>query len=437
MSAFPSSPAAQAPPRARLEEIPPRPKRSRTPIVAVVLILAVAAAWQFRVRQRNTTVPLTGVRTVKAVRGNLQRTLRVSGSISAKSYSNIFAPIVQAPDFGRGLVLISLATNGAFVKEGDVVAEIDGQSVKDHLDDVEAQVDQTALDLKRVLAQQQSRREALEQSIRAARAEWEKAQQDMKAANVKSDIQKEQLRLRLEEAQANYQEIRSELALLDERQAAEWRIAEIGQESQIRHRNRHRVDLNRFTVRAPRGGQVILRSLYRNGEQQQVRLGDEVYPGMAFMKIVDRNNMQLEGTVNQGDSELVRLGQKALIRFDAYPGLLVDGTVEAVGMMASYNRRPSYYVRSVPVRIGLESPDPRVIPDLTASADVVIGEQDDTVIIPREAIQESGGKSIVMVKQGETLAPREVSIAGFSNTQVAVASGLQEGDLIAIQLERP
>jgi hypothetical protein len=67
----------------------------------------------------------------------------------------------------------------------------------------------------------------------------------------------------------------------------------------------------------------------------------------------------------------------------------------------------------------------------------VIGQQDDGVLIPREAVQESGGKSIVLVKQGETVAPREVTLGAFSNTQVSVVSGIREGEEIAIQSERP
>jgi len=89
-----------------------------------------------------------------------------------------------------------------------------------------------------------------------AKAVLEKAQQDIKAAAVKTDIQREQLRLSLEEAQLSYQQMQSELTLLNERQAAEWRIAELGKEAQVRHRGRHRVDLARFNIRAPRNGQA-------------------------------------------------------------------------------------------------------------------------------------------------------------------------------------
>jgi multidrug efflux pump subunit AcrA (membrane-fusion protein) len=105
--------------------------------------------------------------------------------------------------------------------------------------------------------------------------------------------------------------------------------------------------------------------------------------------------------------------------------------------MAGYNRRPNYYVRSVPIRIAVENTDPRVIPDLTANADVVIGEQDNAILIPREAVQETGGKSIVMVKQGDNVAPREVTLGAFSNTQVSVLSGLSEGDEVAIAPDKP
>jgi HlyD family secretion protein len=436
MSPQPSSPAGPAPQRANLAVVPQQPRRSRGPIVAIVLIVALAAAWEFRPRPQAR--PVLSVRTVKAVRGVLQRTLRVSGNIAATGFSNIFAPLVQAPDSAsHGLVLIKLATNGGVVKEGDVLAEIDGQSVKDHLDDVQAMVGQSALDMRRVRAQQLSRHEAMEQQIRAAKAEWEKAQQDIKSSNVRSDIDKEKLRLAVEETELKYRQLATQLPLLDERQAAEWRLAELSQGNQLRHLGRHKTDLDRFTIRAPRDGQVILRSLYRNGEQTQVRLGDEVYPGMVFMKVVNLKNLQVEGSVNQSDAELVHLGQKATIHFDAYPGITVDGTVQSVGTMAGYNRRPNYYVRSVPIRIAVENTDPRVIPDLTANADVVIGEQDNAILIPREAVQETGGKSIVMVKQGDNVAPREVTLGAFSNTQVSVLSGLNEGDEVAIAPDKP
>jgi len=40
-----------------------------------------------------------------------------------------------------------------------------------------------------------------------------------------------------------------------------------------------------------------------------VRLGDQVYPGMVFMKVVDLSSMQVDAAISQAESEMVRLGQ--------------------------------------------------------------------------------------------------------------------------------
>jgi HlyD family secretion protein len=423
--------AAPAPRPAGPQPVPPRTGRVRWPYIVLIPVVA-ATGWFLRPRLQTTTAN-NAIRTVKAIRGALRRSIRLTGSVSARNFSNILAPMMQAPDSGRGQVLVFLAPSGGFVKEGDVIAELDGQAIKDHLDDVQANVDQSDKDLLKLRAQQQARREALEQAVRVARAGLDKAKQDVLAAPVQSAIQREQVRLAVEEAQANYQEVLGELPLLDERQAAEWRLAEMSQEFQIRHLKRHRHDLDRFTVRAPRDGQVILKTIYRHGEPGQVQLGDELSPGQPFMRVVDLSSMQVDATISEADAELVRLGQKATVHFNAYPNLVLDGRVEAVGTLAVSGRRISYFVRTIPVRISLEGRDPRVIPDLTAAADVVVAEQDNTLLIPREAVQENGGKTMVYIKDGETVTPREIEVGAYSNTQASVISGLQEGEQIAIR----
>jgi RND family efflux transporter MFP subunit len=432
MSPLPNSAAAPAPQRTRPQAVPAgTPRRSRWPFLVLGLLLAAGAAWLLRPRPKTSLT--ASIPTVRAVRGVLLRTVRLSGSISATHYVSISSPILRAPDAGRGLVLIYVPPFGAMVHKGDVIARIDGKAMADHLDDVEATVDQGAMDLRKLRSQQIAAREALEQSVRAARAAWDKAKQDMLALNVRSAIQREQYRLAVEEAQANYEEVRGELALLAQRQQAEWNNAELNQEYQIRHRNRHRADLARCTITSPIDGQVVMKTIIRNGDVGQVQLGDELAPGQPFLRVVDPKTMQLDATVNQVDADEVRLGQPATVRFDAYPALVVQGKVESVGTLAVSGRRVNYWVRQVPVRIAIDGHDDRVLPDLTASADVLLGEQSDALIIPREAVQETDGKAVVYLKQGDNLVPREVELGFSNNTQVSVTSGLQAGDQIALK----
>ena len=81
-------------------------------------------------------------------------------------------------------------------------------------------------------------------------------------------------------------------------------------------------------------GMVVLQTRYRNGQQDQIKLGDELAPGQPFMRIVEPNSLLLDATMNQAESEDIRLGQKAVVRFDAFPDLVLHGHVTAVGAIA-------------------------------------------------------------------------------------------------------
>ena len=87
-----------------------------------------------------------------------------------------------------------------------------------------------------------------------------------------------------------------EIKIQQDAQAAEIRILELTRDRHQRHRDRHRVDVERFKIYSPMGGLVVMQSIWRGGEMGQVQVGDQVSPGQLFMKIVDTSSMQLEAT---------------------------------------------------------------------------------------------------------------------------------------------
>jgi len=437
MSAFPNSPRLPetSPETARPERVAPLPTPSRGyrwPI-PVVLAAVLAAIWFFRPGARVRPAPSTTVRTTRAIHGVLETTRRVAGSIIARRFANISAPILQAPDQGRGLTLVYLAESGSKVKEGEVVARIDDQAVRDHLDDVEANLTQAALDIRRREAQLVYQMESLRQRLRVAKANLDKANQDARATAVRTSITQEQLRLAVEEAQEVYRDAQKQIPLTEERQEADLNVYRLSYQKEVRHRNRHRTDRDRCTIKSPIGGMVVLQTVYRGGEPGQIRLGDQLAPGQPFLRVVDTSSMQLDASMNQSEAELVRLGQTCDLHFDAFPGLNLNGRVEAVGSLAVGGRRLNYYVRRVPVRIAIEEANTSVIPDLTASADIQVAEPVDGVLLPREAIHETDGKTLVYVKRAGAFVAREVEIGASNNIQVAVTSGVQAGDEVALE----
>jgi hypothetical protein len=91
-------------------------------------------------------------------------------------------------------------------------------------------------------------------------------------------------------------------------------------------------------------------------------------------------------------------------------------------------------MKQIPVRLKLESQDSRVIPDLSASADVVIGQEMNASMVPVQSILREAGKAFVFLKgpSGWTKTPVEL---GVQNTRVAaVRSGVKPGDVVALEV---
>lgn len=430
MAALPSSPPNHggAP---LLVPVPAPPPRSKGPIFFIVILLIAGAAWYLRPQQQKTR-QADIVRTVKVIRGSLAATRRVPGSITASRFANVTVPILQAPESGRGMTLTYLAASGSMVKKGDLLAEIDSQDARDHLDDVEAMVVQADLDIAKRKSVQVAQMEAMKQRLRSARADMLKAREDLKALAVKSAIAQEQLKLTAEEYQAAYDETAAEIPLMEERLRADMNVAMLGYEQTVRHRDRHRHDIERSRIHSPINGMVVLQTTNRNGELSQIQVGERVSPGQPFIRVMDPNSMLLDGLMSQTEAELVKLGQPATVHFDAFPDIVLSGKVESVGAIAFSGRRSNYYIRRIPVRVSINNAGSRIIPDLSASADIVVSGVTDGLIVPREAVAEEAGKNVVYVKQETGFAAREIEIAGENNVQVAVAGGLREGEEIAV-----
>jgi hypothetical protein len=375
------------------------------------------------------------IRTVKVVTGPLLRTTRLTGTTAAGNFSNVTMPMLRGPDSRGSLTLISLAKSGSIVKKDEIVAQIDGQSAKDHIDDVEAMITQAEADIRKARAEQAIELETLGQNIRVAKSRLDKNKLDAAASEVRTVIDQELLKLSVEETQAQFNELSKDYETVVLRQKSQIRLQELTRDRHVRHRGRHQVDLDRFTIRAAMPGLAVMQSVWRGGDMGQIQQGDQVAPGQLFMKIVDPSSMRMDASINQVESELIRIGQTATITFDAFPGLVLKGKVFAVGALAIGGYRQSYYIRSVPVRIAILGQDPRVIPDLSAAANVVLDEAPDKLLVPREAVYEVGARKVVYVKQAGGFAAREIQVEGRNNVQSAIrGAGLKAGDEVALQL---
>jgi multidrug efflux pump subunit AcrA (membrane-fusion protein) len=372
------------------------------------------------------------VRTAKSENGPLARSMRLTGQTSARIFAAVTAPRLRGPERGNAMILIRLVNSGSMVKKGELLAEIDGTNTRDHIDDVQDMVTTAANDIVKRKAEQAVEWENLQQTIRVAKAELDKAKLEAQASEVRTVVDQELLKLSVEEAAAQYKQLQADVANKKIIYDAELKILEVTRKRQVMHLARHATDLKRLTMRAPMDGLVVMMPIFRNHEFSQIELGDQVGPGQPFMRVVDPNSMQLEASVNQAEATALRLGMSADITLDAFPGTTFHAKIYSIGALATGGWRQNDFIRSIPVRLQIDGGDPRLIPDLSGAADVTIERKENIVRIPLAAVFTDSGKPTVFVREQGRFVRRPVELGLESNTQVEVVSGLKSGEVVAL-----
>lgn len=453
------------------------PKKPRTALWGIALaVVVVAGGIGLYVNSQSqsktsTDGPVVTVATVAVGLGDLNASIRVNGTVAAQKFAALLAPRITGSrsgmnrggdsNFGGGgggggggrgdggggpggnpgggmggeftLILLHLAKPGIHVKAGDVVGEFDPQFQQQRLDDYKDSVIQQENSVRKMVANLAATKEAHDQQVRTAKADWDKALLDLKTAAVRSKIDAEKFKLSVEEAELKYKQLVAESALVEESQRAQIRANELNREQSKLELQRAETNVQRMVIKSPIDGIVVMASIVRNGEFGQIREGDQVNAGQPFVTIVDPRSMVLNATVNQVDAERLRLGMKATIRLDAYNDIELPGSLLGIGAMSKTSTFRASYVGEIPIRIKIDKGDARLIPDLTGSAEVVMKSETNTLVAPRAAVFDESGGSFVFLQGPDGWLKRKVDLGLSSFTNVAVRSGLQKGDVVALQ----
>ncbi len=440
------TPAPVPPSPSRPSKLPPGPGRPLTLGLCVVTSVATALLL-WNLSNPTLTQRPTGragiARSAVAAVGEFGRTLRIGGTLETMDFASVRAPKLRGPrDAGQAsLTLVMLADAGTVMSAGEIVAEFELKWLEDHIVDRQSVVTTAEANLKKREADILILKETERQGRVNARAAYDKAMLDSRKAEVLSEIESEILKNTALEALASSKQLEEEGRLMESVHAADLRAEELTVREHVLHVERHQRDYERLQVRTPIAGMAVLESTFnRSGQFAQFKPGDQVYPGAMIMRVVDVSRMVVSAVVNQVDAQMIRLGNEAVVELDAYPGERFQGRVVDIGAVASsggggsrFSRGGnSEFVKHIRVRVLIEDQDERILPDLTASADVQVSDRTTGLIVPREAVRSDSKTDHVLVKDGETYRHQPVVVQDRSDTDVLIADGLQAGDEVLL-----
>jgi HlyD family secretion protein len=144
--------------------------------------------------------------------------------------------------------------------------------------------------------------------------------------------------------------------------------------------------------------------------------------------------MQVKVNIHESLIKKIKVGQKAEIRIESFPGVVFEGTVTSVSQLAD-STRPwmNGGVKQYPTVVKLDDlKSQEVKPGMTAEAKVLVGVLEDVLLVPVQAIAEHKGEFFAFVQKAGHIKLQKVKIGENNETHVQILEGLAQGDQVAL-----
>jgi RND family efflux transporter MFP subunit len=193
--------------------------------------------------------------------------------------------------------------------------------------------------------------------------------------------------------------------------------------------------LEKCRIRAKRPGLVVYTNIENWRGDDQIREGAMVRNRQDLIEIPDLSEMAVKVKVHEASIKLVRNGQKAKIKVDAFPDEELTGEVVQVDILPdSEDRWMNPDVKKYETKIRIEGSHDWVKPGMSAQVELLVKELSDVVYVPIQAVVPADGEKVCYVVR--SLGSRErrvIEVGDFNNEFIEIKSGLSEGEEVLLR----
>jgi len=398
-------------------------------IISTLAVTVVAGAGFWSSQSQSADGSGSQSERVRVERGKFERSLFVSGEISPVQAIRVSVPRTR---MWGAMAIQAMAPEGSHVKAGDVLMQIDHDQILTTLNTEKINLEKAENDLVKKKSELDVQLKDLEMELSTRKLELEKTQ-------LKAEISRDLLSLRdWQDNQFNYQKAKKEfdkttqkIELTSKASTEELALFEVKREQSQSRIKTMQSDLDALQVKSPVTGTVLYENApmtwnrNENDPPRKYQVGDQIWPGMIIMSVIDLTEMEVRAFVSEVDGGLIHVGQPVRIVVDSHASDQFTGTVDFIPEVAEKLRRLSN-VRVFVTRLKLNRSDSNLMkPGMSVRAEIII-DQRDGLLLPRESISDEQGKSyVVHAIRGKT----EVKVLGRNVTSCLV-DGLHEGDEI-------
>lgn len=178
-----------------------------------------------------------------------------------------------------------------------------------------------------------------------------------------------------------------------------------------------------YALTAPIAGVITRRNLTIG---HMVRIDGDGDP--VLFEIVDTRTMRAEIEIPETELPRVRVGQEVVVSAEALPGVEFKGAIDYLAPEVSRE------TRTVLARATLANPDGALRANMFGRARIALGATQETVLVPRLAVQQVEDVHLIFVKlaEGEYEA-RRVKLGVRQGESVEVTQGIKAGEAVVTE----
>lgn len=157
-----------------------------------------------------------------------------------------------------------------------------------------------------------------------------------------------------------------------------------------------------------------------------VDVGEFVDRGDPVADLVNVDKIKINVNVPELDVRYLRVGQKAMVTVDAFPGRRLPGRIDFV----AYKADPA--TKTFRVRVLIRNPDREIRPGMIARVAFLRRIIPDALVVPLFALVDKGGERIIFVENDGIAYARTVSIGIIEGDRIQITEGLEIGDHVIV-----
>jgi RND family efflux transporter MFP subunit len=189
-------------------------------------------------------------------------------------------------------------------------------------------------------------------------------------------------------------------------------------------------DIENCTVRAPFSGIAVSKDA-QPGEMVSPISAGGGFTRTGISTIVDMSSLEIEVDVNESYIAKVTPGQRVEAVLDAYPDWRIPASVRTIIPTADRQKA------TVKVRISFDKLDPKILPDMGVKVSFLSSEPlkeqaRAKSLVPKEAIRQEAGQSVVFILKEGRLERRAVSTGQGRESDIEILGGVAPGEQVVV-----